>query len=67
MPKCQIRCLKCGKVFDSPIQFGDPGSFFSSTMIGNQAQCPFCRKMTGCNKENMIFKADDQGFVGKDT
>ena len=53
--KCEIRCLYCGKWFPSPIQFGDAESFFSSELIGNRVNCPFCGHMTGCNKENMRF------------
>ena len=47
--------------------FGDLDTFDTSTMEGNQAQCPHCGKMTGCNKENMRVRAKDAGFVGKDT
>lgn len=69
----RIRCLHCGKWFDSGIQFGDDRSFSTSTLEGNLQQCPRCHKMTGCNKENMdVVTVDDKGkpdggFVGKDT
>ncbi len=52
---CEIRCLKCGEWFPSGIQFGDAETFFSSTLTGNLQNCPHCKKMTGCNKENMRF------------
>ena len=52
---CEIRCLNCKKWFRSPIQFGDAESFFGSTLINNKAQCPFCKVMTGIDKENMRF------------
>lgn len=69
MASCRIRCLndKCGKIFNSPFQFGDAESFFTSTLIGNKVQCPHCNQMTNCNKENMLFRTDDEGFAGKDT
>lgn len=72
MAQCKIKCLNCGTVFNSPIQFGNAQAFFTSTLIGNAAQCPHCLKMTGCNKDNMIFSSEDsgksaEGFVGKNT
>jgi hypothetical protein len=63
----QIKCLNCNQWFNSPIFFADFDSFDTSTMIGNQAQCPHCGRMTGCNKENMRVRAKDAGFVGDDT
>jgi hypothetical protein len=63
----QIKCLHCWEWFNSPIFFGDLDSFDTSTLEGNQVQCPYCQKMTGCNKENMRVRAKDAGFVGNDT
>jgi DNA-directed RNA polymerase subunit RPC12/RpoP len=63
----EIRCLHCGKWFPSPIFFGDSESFDTSTLIGNQAQCPHCGRMTGCNKENIRLRHEQGGFVGIDT
>ena len=54
---CEIKCLSCDKWFPSMIQFGDAKTFFTSTLIGNKQQCPHCKKMTDCNKENMRFRA----------
>ena len=54
-PKCEIRCQFCRNWFPSGIQFGDEKSFFSSSLIGNRQRCPFCKRMTPCNKENMRF------------
>ena len=70
--RCEIRCSNCNKWFPSPIQFGDAKSFFSSYTSGNKAQCPNCRLMTDCNKDNMLFdQRDSEGRVyheeGKDT
>jgi hypothetical protein len=67
MPSCQIVCLHCGHTFNSPIQFGNAEAFFTSTLVGNSVRCSNCKKMTGCNKENMKFVADDRqaGFVGR--
>lgn len=64
------RCEHCREWFPSPIGFVESESFEASTMvlIGNQAQCPKCGKMTGCDKENMRVRHDAPGgFVGKDT
>jgi hypothetical protein len=62
----QIKCLEdsCGVWFPSPIFFGDTESFDTSTMQGNTVQCPQCRAMTPCNKENMRMRGKDGGFVG---
>ena len=49
----EIRCTKCKKWFASPIVFGETKSFDSSCLEGNLVQCQHCKKMTGCNKENM--------------
>lgn len=64
--KCEIRCHRCKVHFPSPIQFGDAQSFFTSTLIGNIVTCPNCGKPTRCDKENMIFRAGDEGFLGRD-
>lgn len=58
-PVCLIKCKHCKQQFRSPIQFGNPTAFFTSTLVGNEAQCSKCRKMTGCNKENMYFNDRD--------
>ena len=63
----EMRCLHCRQWFNSPIQFGDTGSFNSSRLFGNMAQCPHCRQMTGCNKENFRMLAEGGGFIGNDT
>ncbi|WML25660.1 hypothetical protein [Neobacillus sp. OS1-33] len=65
----EIKCTnpKCGVWFQSPIGFGDMGSFDTSMLIGNTVQCPNCNTMTGCNKENMRVKSNDGGFRGNDT
>lgn len=65
----QIKCLNgaCGVWFPSPIFIEDTGSFDTSILIGNNAQCPDCGHMTPCNKENMRVRAKNGGFLGKDT
>lgn len=62
-----IRCLNCQKWFPSPIWFVDSKSFDTSQLFSNQAQCPHCKKMTGCNKENFYARFEDGGFLGKKT
>ena len=61
-----IRCKICGKWFSSPITFGNSDSFDTSMLIGNQARCRNCGKMTGCDKKNIRvrYEGDDGGFLG---
>ena len=63
----KIRCLNCGKWFDSPIFLGDMKTFDSTTMYGNIVQCVHCGGMTRCNKENMKLSSEDGGFIGNET
>lgn len=63
----EIRCTNCGTWFNSPIFFGDTGSFDASTVLGNIVQCPNCNKMVSCNKENMRVRSKNGGFSGIDT
>ena len=63
----EIFCPKDNYWFPSPISFGDMDSFDSSTLIGNKFQCPECKRMIGCNKENMRVKSNNGGFRGIDT
>lgn len=67
MPTCEIRCLHCRTWQKSMFQFGDAETFFDTAMHGNRQQCTACGKVTGSNKENMRFRADDEGFVGEKT
>ena len=66
-PSGEIRCEHCKQWFPSPIGFGSAAAFFSSLLVGNQARCHHCHQMTGCNKENMRWRTDDEGFVGEKT
>lgn len=63
----QIKCLHCEKWLRSPIQFGSTEVFHSSTLIGNKVNCPHCKEMTGCNKENVRMIGENEGFVGNQT
>jgi hypothetical protein len=57
-----ILCGHCNTRFPSPIMFGDVQTFESATTAGNIAQCPRCRTMINCNKDNMSYVlADDSG------
>jgi ribosomal protein S27E len=67
MTSCLIRCLHCGDLIAAPIQFGSAGAFFSSTLVGSTIRCPTCGRETDMNKENMIFRATTEGFVGEQT
>ena len=67
MPSCEIRCEHCREWFRSLIQFKTEEAFFAATLIGNISICRHCGKGTGCNKENMRFRGDTEGFVGVET
>jgi hypothetical protein len=62
---CEIRCTDCQRWFMSPIQFGDAGSYFNSTLRGNRAKCPHCQSIVPINKENMRFseRREDGGVT----
>jgi hypothetical protein len=62
-----IRCLHCHHWFPSPIFFKDSESFLTATLFANQAKCPHCGRVTGCNKENFRARFEDGGFLGVDT
>jgi hypothetical protein len=62
-----IRCIKCNEWINIPILFSDFVSLITSKLEGEQVECLHCGEKTGCNKENMQFRAKDAGFVGKDT
>ena len=59
-----ISCLHCNEGIIIPIIFDEFASFIISRMEGKQVKCPHCGEKTGCNKENMQFRAKDAGFVG---
>lgn len=65
----EIRCQHCKEWFNSPIFIGGDLAFITATLSNNLAQCPHCRKMTGCDKENMRVRYKDSkgGFIGNDT
>ena len=65
--KLHIRCLNCNEWMKSPILFDEFASFIISRMEGKQVKCPYCGEKTGCNKENMQFRAVGAGFAGKYT
>ena len=70
MPKVtgvEIRCKDCGTWFPAPITFVGTDSFDTSTLIGNEVQCPSCGTAAGCDKENMRVHFEGGGFVGKAT
>ena len=64
LKELHIRCLNCNEWTKLPILFSEFASLVISKMEGKQVECPNCGKMTGCNKENMQFRAKDTGFVG---
>lgn len=63
-----IKCGHCGTRFNSPIFLGDTETFESAMTWGNKAQCPNCKEMIHCNKENMSYVLADEsgGSVGDD-
>jgi hypothetical protein len=58
MPETFVICPNCKEIFKSPIAFGNRKAFESATLIGNTTNCPKCKQIVPCNKENMIFKED---------
>ena len=67
-PKQEIKCLNCGKWFkNNAIVFSSVNGFNSSELKNNLVQCPYCNKMTGCDKENIRITGESEGFIGKDT
>jgi len=59
-----IRCSQCREWFPSPIFLGDSETFDTSILFSNQAQCPHCGRMTGCDKDNFCARFEDGGFLG---
>jgi hypothetical protein len=59
-----IRCLHCQNWFPSPVFFKNSEVFDTSTLFRNEAQCPHCGKVTGCNKDNFRARFEDGGFIG---
>jgi hypothetical protein len=53
-----FRCKSCGKEHLSPIAFGDKKSFESTTLEGNQFQCPKTGKMGLYDKKDMFWKEE---------
>lgn len=58
-----VQCQHCAHQFHSPIAFGDTMSFESSTLSGNQTNCPKCRKLTPMDNAHMAYRLED-GTVG---
>ncbi len=50
----KIKCMQCGGLFKSPIQFGSEEALNSAKLSGNVTRCPLCGLGTPCNKENMV-------------
>jgi uncharacterized Zn-finger protein len=65
--KYAIQCKYCHRLFPAALQFDRPEAFFTSTLVGNWAVCPYCHKRTGMDKTNMVYAADKEGFVGAET
>ena len=59
-----IKCLHCQGSLPSPIFMTPYATFNTAMLFGNQAQCPHCKKMTGCNKENFVARFEGGGFIG---
>ncbi len=50
------RCKNCGEEHPSPIGFGDRKSFETSSMSGNQFECPKTRKTASYDKKDMVWR-----------
>lgn len=56
--KIHIKC-KCSHRFPSPIFIGSVEMFEAVVASGNKAECPKCRSMVDCNKDNMSYELAD--------
>lgn len=59
-----LKCMHCEHKFSSPIFMTPYRSFSTATLVGNLAQCPRCRQMTGCDKEHFLARFEGGGFLG---
>jgi len=57
----EIHCPHCHRWFRSPIQFGTPLAFLSSSLIGTLVGCSRCGQRTGCDAKNMRWRTADEG------
>lgn len=62
-----VRCLNCNEWFPSPIGVSDSETFDETEIFGNRVQCPFCKEITACNKDNFRVRFEDGGFFGDNT
>ncbi len=63
----EIRCLNCGAWFPTPFSFESEEAFYTSSLVGNEVDCPACGKATGCNKDNIRVRSPGSGgYLGND-
>jgi|RifCSP16_2_1023846.scaffolds.fasta_scaffold146398_1 hypothetical protein len=62
--KTELRCEHCKKWFNSPLMFDNKNAFETANLKGNATECPYCKKITGCDKENMRVVFEDGIFAG---
>jgi len=60
MTSCRIECTRCGREFDSPLQFEDEQSYLESSLVGTMVPCDKCGLLSNCTPKNMIFVGDEQ-------
>jgi hypothetical protein len=55
-----FKCKVCGDSHLSPIGFGSKNSFDTTTLTGNQFQCPKTGKMASYDKANMYWREEEK-------
>lgn len=65
--KLFLTCGYCETSFPSPIFIGDTNTLDSSVLTGNTAQCPTCKRMIHCNRENMSYILEGSADVMRGT
>ena len=63
MTSCRIECERCGREFDSPLQFEDEESFLTSELVGTMVPCDKCGLLSPCTPENMVFVGEQEAAV----
>lgn len=54
-----LKCGHCGHRFPSPIFAGDSVTLETMITVGNKVECPKCKTMISCNKQNMAWRWED--------
>ena len=58
-PFGEIHCPHCHRWFRSPIHFGNPRAFLSSSLIGTVIACSRCGQRTDCDRDKMRWRTSE--------